>query len=241
MYRIAICDDDKEFIDYIKKIIIELGMNYNNTEYYEYESGELFINALKKNIEYSLIILSVELKNMKSYDLAFKIREIYKDTILVFCSGIYEPNPISFKTMPFRYLLKEYSREKMVKEVREIINYMKKNEKKIEVHYNCIKFKSSIDKIYYISIAKRGSVIHTSKIVEQLETDCFICDERMIDIYNRIKEFGFSYAHNSYIVNLKYIKINGANELEFPNGEKLTISRSKIQEFRTNFAKYLEK
>ena len=39
MYRIAICDDDKEFIDYIKKIIIELGMNYNNTEYYEYESG----------------------------------------------------------------------------------------------------------------------------------------------------------------------------------------------------------
>lgn len=23
-------------------------MNYNNTEYYEYESGELFINALKK-------------------------------------------------------------------------------------------------------------------------------------------------------------------------------------------------
>lgn len=48
MYRIAICDDDKEFIDYIKKIIIELGMNYNNTEYYEYESGELFINALKK-------------------------------------------------------------------------------------------------------------------------------------------------------------------------------------------------
>lgn len=96
MYRIAICDDDKEFIDYIKKIIIELGMNYNNTEYYEYESGELFINALKKNIEYSLIILSVELKNMKSYYLAFKIREIYKDTILVFCSGIYEPNPISF-------------------------------------------------------------------------------------------------------------------------------------------------
>ena len=51
MYRIAICDDDKEFIDYIKKIIIELGMNYNNTEYYEYESGELFINALKKNID----------------------------------------------------------------------------------------------------------------------------------------------------------------------------------------------
>ena len=42
-------------------------------------------------------------------------------------------------------------------------------------------------------------------------------------------------------MNLKYIKINGANELEFPNGEKLTISRSKIQEFRTNFAKYLEK
>ena len=64
----------------------------------------------------------------------------------MFCSGIYEPNPISFITMPFRYLLKEYSREKMVKEVREIINYMKKNEKKIEVHYNCIKFKISIDK-----------------------------------------------------------------------------------------------
>ena len=47
------------------------------------------------------------------------------------------------------------------------------------------------------------------------------------------------YAHNSYIVNLKYVAIAGTTELEFVNGEKLSVSRNRAKEFIKAFAIHL--
>lgn len=49
----------------------------------------------------------------------------------------------------------------------------------------------------------------------------------------------FAYAHNSYVVNLKYVAKVEGNLLVLMDGTALTISRSRKEEFHKAFARYL--
>lgn len=243
MLRIAICDDDVGFVCYIKKVLEEAGAKAEETEYYEYNSGKELIEAFHKDIEYSLLILDIQMPGMNGIDVAFEFRKRHKNTVLVFCSGVCKPTPTSFKVYPFRYLLKEYDRETMVRELSEVVQYLykKNNAPIIEAHYHKNAIKLKPDDILYISIAKRGSQIHTYLKQDCFKNDgCFMCNKKVEELYRELEKEGFAYAHNSYIVNLKYIKIRNREEIELPNGEVLSVSRSKQSEFRSKLAAYLE-
>ena len=47
MYFIAICDDEDNYIKYIKKMLLKSGLESEETVFYEYNSGEDFINSLE--------------------------------------------------------------------------------------------------------------------------------------------------------------------------------------------------
>ena len=46
MYHIAICDDDKIYIDYLKEVILGSGVDKEEVLFYEYDSGENFLNDI---------------------------------------------------------------------------------------------------------------------------------------------------------------------------------------------------
>lgn len=69
---------------------------------------------------------------MKDYDghkTARLFRNYFPNSVLVFCSGVRKPTDESFKTMPFRYLMKDYSEIKMCSEIRDIIKKSERTKK----------------------------------------------------------------------------------------------------------------
>ena len=94
----------------------------------------------------------------------------------------------------------------------------------------------SSDKISYIAIAKKGAVIHCGN-----SDEIYTTHKKVAELYEQLKDFGFAYAHNSYIVNLKYVVMLDSKELELMSGEKLTISRARAKEFKMAFALELAK
>lgn len=242
MINIAICDDDARYIRYIKQKLKEAGLSEREAVFYEYMAGSELLNAFPE-IELDLLILDIQMIGMNGNEVAQKFREKYINTILVFCSGVYNPTPESFKVSPYRYLLKQYTDEKMLLELREIVDFVKKKKEvpSISVHYfsNTVELKP--EEILYISIAKRGSRVCVCPNVTRLE-----CEERFISnysvkqLYEVLKDYDFAYAHNSYIVNMKHVKSKTLNDLEMINGDILTISRARRKEFHKRMADYFE-
>lgn len=230
MYYIGICDDDPIFIKYIERLFSEA---YQEIEFLEYFSGEELIRDIQKRTAYDLVIIDVQLPGMDGNETAKEFRKQFPNTLLVFCSGVCMPTVESFETTPYRYWLKEYTEERMQQEVKNILCKMKTN--KVQPYImgrkeNSI-VKLSLDQILYISIAKRGTVLHCTGTEER-----YTSQKKLIEFYEQLGEFGFAYAHNSYIVNLKHVAVVGAKELEFVNGEKLTVSRARVKEFKKAFA-----
>lgn len=242
MFRIAICDDDREFIFYLKKRITAALGECSETEIFEYHSGRELLFDLYGRPEFDVLFLDVQMPEMDGNEVAREFREKYYSTILIFCSDACLPTPETFKVRPYRYLMKQYSDSRFEEELKEIFEHLTKKKEGFIVWgcYNKTKYKLGPDDILYISIAKRGCTLHL--IPKSPLSD--ISDEmanvnKLSDIFEKIRDYGFAYAHNSYVINMKYIKKRNSTELELVNGCVLTISRSKVKEFDAAFSRYL--
>lgn len=239
MYHIAICDDDKVFISYIKNIINQvMGNKSYSCNYYEYTSGESLINALNESVQYDLLILDMELGGMDGDKTARLFREKYKETLLVFCSGVRAPSVKSFKATPFRYLLKSYPDMKMKCEVKEIFSEVEKrsDKKYIMGHYRSNVIKVNVQNILYVENAKRGSRIVVCKDSEEAKFEgSILVDDKLETLTEKFSELAL--AHSSYAININHIEKIIDNEAYLDSGESLSVSRTYQKDFRTIFTK----
>lgn len=242
MICIAICDDDKKFISYIKRIIITSGADPQTTHFTEYTSGKEFVFELESRKECDLLILDMQLGDMDGDDIAKRFRQLYPYAILVFCSGVQLPTVKSFKVTPFRYLLKSYSDNEMIEEMKEIIEEVERNKDEAFLvgHYRYSSIKVKIKNIMYITNTKRGSrVFVTPECEEYAFEEQILIDEKLEELQKKYKKYGFEFTSVSYIVNMRYVKQIVSKEVVLYTNERLSISRKYYNKFREKFTKNL--
>lgn len=235
MYYVGICDDDLSFIKYIKRLFCK---TQEEIKFYEYLSGEELVGGMQAGNVYDLLILDVWMPGMDGNETAKEFRKQFPDTLLVFCSGVCMPTVESFETTPYRYWLKIYTEAQLDREIEGLLCKMRADRVAPDI---IGKKESSIirlrpEQVLYIAIAKRGTVLHGMDLEEY-----YTSTKRLAEFYEQLREFGFAYAHNSYIVNMKHVKAVNRKELELINGEKLTVSRARTKEFARAFAVELAK
>ena len=113
MYKIVICDDDKNFISYMKEMLLRCDLSERQVTFYEVTSGEECLLTVERMTSCDLIILDMQMSGMDGHATAKQFRKLFPDSLLVFCSGVSKPTDESFKTTPFRYLRKNYGDDKL--------------------------------------------------------------------------------------------------------------------------------
>ncbi len=245
MYYIAICDDDIHFIRYMKTMLSKAGISENSCTYYEFQSGKDFIDAFDNISCIDLLILDIQMPELDGNEIAKQFRYHFPNSVLVFCSGVYKPTVKSFEPNPFRYLLKEYTSTQIIKELKVIMREV--DAKKVEpdilgswYHYS-VSLKPA-DILYISNERNARSRIYINPKSKNFSHEQKITSKQKLNtLYQLLKDYGFAYAHNSYIVNLRYIKRTSPTELELTDGTLLSIARSKEKELRMAFATYVSK
>lgn len=238
MYRIAICDDDSQYVDYLE-VVIKKVFNYSERYViFKYYCGEEFLEALY--LEFDLVFLDMQMGKIDGITAALSFRKRDEEAVLVFCTGVQLPKPEFFDVQPFRYLMKSYTEEKMRQEIQMIIEKMIDNRKE-EFLIICSDGKMNkirINDIMYISNLKRGCCIH---VFSEKNNQCYdiISNKKLLETYEELRDRFFEYAHNSYIVNFKAIIGIKNNIITLEDLTTLNISRSKKGIFHSRFAEYL--
>ena len=245
MYNIIICDDDREFVDYVKGVIVKSGIDKGEIQFSEYYSGEELVQGIRNKKRCDLLILDMQMENLDGHETAARFREFFPKSILVFCSGVRMPTDESFKATPFRYLLKSYSEERMILEMCAVVRQIKENQEVPRIIGNYYRNSVALvpDDILYIENTKNGSRIHVNE--DQIEysfENKLTTRQKLGELFEILHSFGFAYAHNSYIVNLRYVvKMCSDGEMKLKDGTILTISRSRLKEFRNSFAEWVSR
>lgn len=216
--------------------MFQCDIHKEDVKFYKYYSQNELVDNFNTIMECDLMILSVRGMGKSTQETAALFRKHFPDAVLVYCSDLCQLTDECLKTMPYRYFLKSYTKKRMLAEMREVVDAMKKNKAETYIggyyYYTFVRIK--VSNILYIENYKRGSIIHVNK--EKMKFDIgerLTTNKKIEQLYEILQKNGFGYAHKRYLVNLQYVeKMLPNGEIWISDGTILTVSRSRLKEFR---------
>ncbi len=217
--NIAVCDDDKIFIDEIITYIPK-------SKDYVIDTFTLSKDLYEREEKYDLAFLDIRMNNYDGLALADRLCALNPKCVIVLFTAFTRYAIDGYKHHTFDYILKsdnklvkKLSVEKAVVEAEQRVNLgvfgadlLRLNARDGEVKFNPLY-------IIYIEAANNDIKVYTDR-------ETYICRCTMYDIESKLDNKIFKRCHRSYIVNTKYVKsikrgyIVLTNNYEVPIGRK---------------------
>lgn len=231
--RIAVCDDENVFLNHICNEIETFYKSLDIICVPFHDGGEV-ISAFEHGQRFDAIFLDIEMKQLDGMKTAEKVRSFSSDVPIVFLTSHTELAMDGYEVGAFRFLQKPVKKEKLEQaladikrmyEKRENILLKENGEEHIVVAEDIIFAESSNNYVRFVTCDKGYKVRMKLKEAQNLlceNTDCF------------------SKIHRCSIVNLGHVTSYNEKEVNLDNGEILSISKSFLQQFRTDIFEYVK-
>lgn len=222
--KVAVCDDNKIMLDFLKDQISdrlsESGLKY---EMITFSSGLEFV-AHHEKTPFDIVFLDIKMPDIDGFEAANRIRKVSEKTHIIFVttesSLVYD----SFEYHPYYFIPKgkpEILKAKLKSVIGKLVDQINENrticfdlphgEKKY-VSSNSILYIAS--KSNYLDIVCKTETIHIRR--------------KLDDILDELPQKSFARIHNRFIVNMRYVcRIDNARlKATLYNETELEISRS---------------
>lgn len=221
--KIAICDDEKCFINTIEKMLkIYAEKNEQDFCIKSYTKPLFLMESLKE--DFQIFFLDIEMPTMNGVELVKIIRKHDERAIIFFVSSHneflgsgYEYDVQNFITKPVTQVQIDFE---LNRSLRKLSTY---EQKYIMVKNENGYFKFFLSDIEYIETGNRKVLFHLRN--GKKEAGYF----KMKDLEERLEPFYFVRCHNGIIVNIDCIKSIHLLTITLNSGEKIYMTRSRKQ------------
>lgn len=224
MMRIALVDDDKQYLVTAEKYIRLCEKESGDTFFIEtFATGMDFITEYKP--VYDIVFLDIDMPLIDGMTVARKLREIDEKIVIVFVTQMhryavegYEVNAADFIVKPIR----QFAFTDKLKKAISIAQANKEHEIIVRCDGSFVRLPTS--RIDYIEKDKNYLIYHTSmgEFRERGTID---------GIEEKLKKYGFSRCNSGCFVNIANVSKLSQSEVTV-NGTVLSVSRSRIKELK---------
>lgn len=237
MFRIAICDDESIFAEELKGLIsgymMEKGLVF---EIDTYSSGEALVKLGIEVVRYTAVFLDINMEKIDGIMAAEKIREVSREVFIVFVTAYVNYSLEGYRLDAVRYLLKSNANfQSTVNECMDAImdklNYT--------VAIKKFDFKEgtkevSLERLLYIESRLHKLEFH----VMEDDMKIYTMYETLNALEDRLAANKFVRIHQSYLVNIKYIKNVVRYKVVLTNGVELVIPKVRYTYVKEQFISY---
>lgn len=218
--KIAICDDDNIFVGLLKEEIEKALSKYNeNAEIFGFGSGNTLLEKAKK-VNLNLIFLDIEMPIKDGYQLAEELREIEKDTYIVFVSAYDNFVFKSYEYEPLWFVRKIEIGDVIPKVIKRYLDKEKYDNFKCQYRTITGVYTISPKEIFYIEGSNHTLTINSTRKILTVYGS-LIQEERRLKIYNFLR------CHRNFLVNLNYVERIEQKNIVLKNGEYLPLSKDR--------------
>ena len=200
MRRIVICEDVEIQREMLKEILTSYFEEINEeVMILTYDSGESLVADIEEEyVEAELILLDIYMKKLNGMETAKKLRDLNCNAPIVFLTASPDFAVESYDVQAAGYLLKPFEEDKL----KNLLNHILKVDLKRRV---VIKERRQyrypyIDDILYMESDRHVVTIHMR------DGSSILTQEKMRDLKSRIGQKRFLHCHQSYLVNMDYIR-----------------------------------
>jgi DNA-binding LytR/AlgR family response regulator len=229
--NIGVCDDnllDREIVsDLLEEYFNEKGIVYN---IYNYLSGEDLIYDIQDGKSIDMIFLDIYIGDDLGINIARKLREEINFTgQLVFLTSTVDFAIEGYEVDAVGYLLKPIAIEKLYMIMDKVTQKYNVGIYRIKQRKNIITIK--FEDIIYVESSNSRCILHSNK-------GNYILYKRLNNIEEELKDKRFLRCHQSYLVNMDYIK-NANKQFELVNSEFVCIRQRSLKAIRQEYITYL--
>ena len=231
MLHIAICDDEKDFVDDLRELLNrdsrENGRDFKITPYYD---GMELIEKYDPTID--LIFLDIRMKMVNGLHAARHIRQRDENVGIIFLTTLTQYGLEGYKYQASGYIIKPMKYVRLKAEMDKFIARRQKADSPFLVIANDSgKYRVDLKSIRYVETYNRNLMFHT-------EQENIICYKSIREIEKELKDQAFVCCHTSFMVYLFYVKGIKKLDIELITGETIPISQPKRKEFMEKLTAY---
>ena len=226
--NIAICDDEKNQIEYIKNIVTAWASDRMClTVFAEFPSSEAFLFDYAENQNYDILLLDIEMAKMNGIDLAKKVREGNNRVQIVFITGYSDFMSEGFEVAALHYLMKPVKKEKLFSVLdREVENLGHKEESLV------LETENGVVRVKFSEIMTAEAKGHDTVIT--LTSGNETAKIGINDLEKKL-DTSFVRSHRSYLVGLRHITRITKTDVILDNGALIPLSRRMYAEVNQKF------
>ena len=237
MFRIAICDDESLFAEELKELLsgymMEKGLVF---EIDIYGSGEALIELGIEVIKYTAVFLDINMEKIDGMKAAEKIREVSREVFIVFVTAFVNYSLEGYRLDVVRYLLKgNVDFPSMVNEcVDALVDKLSYSVTKLEFDFKEGKREISLERLLYVESNLHKLEFH----VMEDDLKIYTMYETLNALESKLVAKDFVRIHQSYLVNIKYIKNVVRYKVVLTNGIELVIPKARYTYVKEQFILY---
>lgn len=229
-YRIAICDDEQNQIEYITSIVASWSAHEGHgCEIRTFASAEAFLFEYEEDKAYDILLLDVEMKNMNGIELAKRIRKDNNHAEIIFITSHFEFVGEGYEVDALHYLIKPISVEKLTQVLTKAAEKLSVEPPSVVISCEGETVKLYESDILYVESFLHYIVIHTKDNEYKIKENISVFENKVSDVFYRI--------HRSYLVSLKYITRISRTSVNIGNTE-LPLSRGKYDNINRAFIEH---
>lgn len=228
-YKIAICDDEQNQIEYINSILASWSAHEaHNCDIRAFTSAEAFLFEYEKDKAYDILLLDIELKNMNGIELARRIRKDNNRAEIIFLTSHFEFIGEGYEVDALHYLIKPISENKLTQVLTKAAEKLSAKPPSVVIFCEGETVRLYETDILYAESFLHYIVIHAKGKEYRIKESISAFEDKLSDNFYRI--------HRSYLVSLKHItRISrtfvtvGSTELPLSRGKYDDINRAFIE------------
>lgn len=231
MYRIAICDDDRNMRDLLRSYCSEILDKYKiRYEFREFSSAEEFETDEDRD-KYNLLLLDIEMSGKNGMTLAEELRRNGSRISIIFITGHDDYLKKGYSVQPIQYLFKPVKKKELESAIAA--------DRRMNYEAESIAFNTGQKKVV-LSVKKiRYAESYDHKILVHTDDQAIVLNSSLAELEQQLQAYGICRCHNSFLVNLQHISEFTRSGIVLSSGEKLPVGRRFYSDIRSAFVRYM--
>ncbi len=227
-YRIAICDDAEEDIQFVLSAVRRWAKKEKITADTEtFPSAESFLFRYAEQKDFDILLLDIEMPYMSGVELAKRIRQENDAVQIVFITGFADYIAEGYEVSALHYLMKPLSENKLYEVLNRAVLKIRKNERSLFLSMSGEVMRIPIYEIKYLEVRQNYVTVHAKKDYTVKKT---------LGEFERELDERFYRIGRSFIVNLSCIDkitkisvfLSDGSVIPLPRGQYEPLNRAFI-------------